>query len=451
LPIGISRVAPIAPDRAIAVGLTTLGFLLGPSVALAAGGGEAETGAQPDSITLLVFLALLVGAILAHQVVERLSKRFLFLSVAEYIALGVVLGPTVFPEVDPFYDLTVVAPVFAFAAGWVGLLYGLELDFSAPGLSRPLRLAFVNWLVTSVLVTAASLWFLRSGLWLEPAPWEIAWPCAMVLGAAAASGSSSAVDLLSERYQDAATHLLPLLRRTTRLSTALAILTFGLVFCVWRVSEGALDVPERGVLVTIGIGVILGFLFFLFIGKDQSTNKAFLSMVGILVFASGSAFFLQLSALAVNLILGATLAQTRRGGRMALQLERTQRPVTLILLIFAGALWQPPPLVAAVVLTAGFVALRLLARIVGVGLATGGTPLRGDLWRGLLDQGDVAVAMAVGFQLVYGLVYDHPAIDLVHTTILVGVVLHELVTPRVLQGLLVDAGEVDTDPVVAGG
>jgi len=434
---------PTAASPSLAL---VLPALLLPTTALAAGAGHGQEGVPPDSITLLVFLAILVGAIGAHQVVERMQKRLLFISVAEFIILGVVLGPAVVPEVAPFVDLTVVAPVFAFAAGWVGLLYGLELDFSAPGLSRPLRLAFMSWIVTSAVVTAATLWFLRSGLWIDVVGWDMAWPCAIVLGAAAASGSSSAVDLLSERYHDAATHLLPLLRRTTRLSNALAILTFGLVFCVWRVSEGSLDVPERGVLVTIGIGVTLGLLFFLFIGKDQSANKAFLSMVGILVFASGAAFFLQLSALAVNLILGATLAQTRRGGRLASQLERTQRPVTLILLIFAGAMWNPPALPAAAVLGAGFIALRLLGRMLGVTLATGGTPLRGDLWRGLLDQGDVAVAMAVGFQLVY----EHPAVDLVHTTILVAVVLHELATPRVLQGLLVDAGEVDTDPIATG-
>ena len=143
-------------------------------------------------------------------------------------------------------------------------------------------------------------------MWMDVVPWEVAWPCAIVLGAAASSGSSSAVDLLSERYHDAATHLLPMLRRTTRLSNALAILTFGLVFCIWRVSEGSLDVPERGrARHHLESVVTLGLLFFLFIGKDQSANKAFLSMVGILViFASGAAFFLQLSALAVNLILG---------------------------------------------------------------------------------------------------------------------------------------------------
>ncbi|MEN0065110.1 MAG: hypothetical protein AAGA48_23405 [Myxococcota bacterium] len=402
---------------------------------------------QTDSITVLVFLGILVGAIGAHELVERLQKRLLFLSAAEYIVLGVVLGPVVVPSVNPFFNLTSVAPVFAFAAGWVGLLYGLELDLRAPGLSRPLRLAIVDCLVTLALVSGASLWFFRSGLLLETVPWDIAAPCALVLGAAASAGSSSAVDLLSERFHDAATHLLPLLRRTTRFSSALAILTFGLVFCIWRVSEGsALDVPANGVLLTIGMGVVLGLLFSLFIGRDQSANKAFLSMVGILVFASGAAFFLQLSALAVNLILGLVLAQTRRGGRMATQLERTQRPVTLTLLIFAGALWNPPPLGAVVALTAGFIVLRLLAKVIGVGLATGGTPLRGDLWRGLLDQGDVAVAMSIGFQLVY----SHPAVDLVHTAILAAVVVHGLISPRLLQGLLVDAGEVDNDPVMVG-
>lgn len=424
--------------------------LWSPSVAFAAGGGgggEEATGVPTDTITVLFFLGILVGSILAHSMLERLQKRLLFLSVVEYIVLGMVLGPTVVPSLNPFFNLTQVAPVFAFAAGWIGLLYGLELNFRVPGLSRPIRLASVTWIITSAVITATSLWFFRSGLLFESVPWSFAWPCALVLGAAASAGSSSAVDLLSERYQDAATHLLPLLRRTTRLSSAFAILMFGLVFCIWRPGEGTVDFsPDRGVLLTIGLGIVLGALYSVFIGRDQSGNKAFLSMVGILVFASGAAFFLQLSALAVNLILGITLAQTRRGGRLATQLERTQRPVTLILLLFAGALWNPPPVMATVAVGIGFIALRLVAKIVGVSLATGGTPLRGDLWRGLFDQGDVAVAMAISFQLVY----EHPAVDVVHTVILVGVVVHGFVSPRMLQGLLVDAGEVDDDPALVG-
>jgi NhaP-type Na+/H+ or K+/H+ antiporter len=58
-----------------------------------------------------------------------------------------------------------------------------------------------------------------------------------------------------------------------------------------------------------------------------------------------------------------------------------------------------------------------------------------------MSQGDVAVAMALSFRLVY----TGPTVDLAYTAVLFGVVVHELVSPRLLRGLLVDAGELRED------
>ena len=413
---------------------------------------EAAGHGEGNSLTLVLFLLTIVGGayLLTHFVVEGLQRRFLFLSGLEYIALGVVLGPAVVQQVQPFSDLTAMGPVFAFAAGWVGLLYGLQLKLTElPAIGRPLRIAVLDVVVTGGLVTLGAQWFFQSGHVMDPASPSEAWLAAAVLGCAAAAGSSTAVDLLSERYADAETHLLPMLRTTAHLGDLLAITVYGLTFCVFH--EGTTltadpPTPAEWFLLSMGLGGLLGVLFLLYIGSDEGENTVFLAMVGILLFASGAAFFLHLSALFVNLLLGIVLAQSQQGNKIGRQLERTEGPVSLVLLLFAGALWQPVHWLPALILTLGFVGLRLIGKVLGVFLATFGTPMRGDLFRGLMAQGHVAVAMALSFQLVF----DGPAVDLAYTTILCGVVVHELFSPRLLRGLLVDAGELRQDVAWSG-
>lgn len=414
------------------------------SAAWAAGGHESED----QSLTTVLFLLAVVGGayLLTHFVVGRLQRGLLFRSGLEYIVLGVLLGPTVLVQVHPFSDLTALAPLFAFVAGWVGLLYGLELgtrEFESPG--RPLRLALTDGVVTGGVVTLAAAGFLQSGIAMPAPSVPDTWLCAGVLGCAAAAGSSSAVDLLAERYRDAETHLLPMLRRTARLSDAVAILAFGVIVALFHPSNAdGMDLTgmSNWILLTGGLGGSLGILFYFFIGDNEGENNVFLAMVGILMFASGAAFFLQISDLTVNLVLGLALAQSPTvGERLHKQLRRTERPVSLMLLLFAGALWVPVEPLPTVVLTLGFIGLRLLCKVASVFLATVGTPLRGDLFRGMLAQGDAAVAMAVSFQLFY----SGPTVDIVYTAILASVAFHEFVSPRLLRGLLVDAGELRQD------
>lgn len=418
---------------------------MGLATAWASGDSGGHGGG--DSLTTILFLLAVVGGayLATHFVVERLQQTFLFLSGFEYVALGIALGPTELALVHAFDDMTAMGPVFAFAAGWVGLLYGLGIELkSLEIVGRPMRIALMDVLVTGGLVTGAAYWFLRSGLALPAVEEQQAWLTALVLGCTAAAGSTSAVHLLDQRYEGAQTHLLPMLRRVAQLENLLSITVFGLLFCIFHVGSTLTPTPPSAsdwILLTVVGGIGLGVLFSIFIGNDKSDNNMFLAMVGILLFASGAAFFLNLSALLVNLLLGMFLAQTRQGVKIAGQLERTGRPVSLTLLLFAGALWQPVPLLPAAVLILGMVGLRLLGKVIAVFLATVGTPLRTDLFRGMAAQGNVSVAMALSFQIVY----DGPEVDLAYTAVLCSVVVHELSSPRLLRGLLVDAGELRQD------
>ena len=235
-----------------------------------------------------------------------------------------------------------------------------------------------------------------------------------------------------------------MLRRAARIGDLLAITCFGTIFCLFHEGTTLAQrelVPAEWLLITVALGGILGVLFMVFLGRESDPNDRFLALSGILLLASGSAFFLNLSALLVNLLLGILIVNMRHGATVPATLERTSGPVRLVLLVFAGAMWEPVPFGAAVGLAGGYILLRGAAKIASGAVASLGTPLRGDIARGMISQGEVAVAMAISAKLIY----SGPAIDLAYTAILVSVVLHELIAPRLLKGLLVDSGELRHD------
>jgi len=266
---------------------------------------------------------------------------------------------------------------------------------------------------------------------------------AAALACFAAADSAEPFDLLSRRYEISG-RLSPLLRNGTRLGDIMVILAFGLIFCVFHESAAGAQQysPSLWAWVTVLLGAALGFLFSLFLAGDESDNSRFLALVGIIAFASGGAYFLELSPLAVNLSMGFVLVNFARGGHLLHStLESTERPMTIVLMIFAGALWVPTDLEVTLVALAGFLVLRTTGKWLASVIAGWGTSLRKDLFRGLLAHGDVTLAMAVSFRLVY---LDGPA-DIAYSVVLGSIVINDLIAPRLLRGLLADQGEIQRE------
>lgn len=421
-------------------------WALGGSAALwSAIAHAASTTAQGDSsliAVVMIVLGIAAAYLLTHFVLESIQRRLLFKSGAEYILLGVLAGPLVL-GVGVFDDLTPIAPLIALAAGWVGLVSGMDLDLRKLLQIRDgtMRLSILESMGAGLAVTFAAQAFFSSGLAGDLPP-ERAWLAAGAMGAASAAGSSSAVDLLSRHYRLEG-GMAGLLHRAACMSDILAVLVFGLLFCVFHEAPTHTSrpvSPTEWAVISVGVGVVLGAAFTLMLGDDESENSRFLALVGIIAFASGASWFLHLSSLFISLMLGVVLVNTARQGEAVRQtLTRVKGPMTLILLVAAGALWQPPDdLLVALLAAAGTLAFRFLGKAIGGFLGTIGTHIRRDVARGLLAQGDIAVAMAISFRLVY----DGPAVDIAYTAILVSVVVSEIVAPRFLKGLLIDAGQI---------
>lgn len=402
--------------------------------------GTAGGGTQA---TLLVLGVVGAAWLAAHLLVERAQQRILALTGAEYVVLGVLLGTDVLPSGGILTDAERAGPLFAFVVGWIGFLAGL--GFGAGTDRRAALGSVLDAVLRGGLAASALLGLAR----VSGAEMDTATEAAIAaVGCAAAAPSSAAVALLASRYGERPSVLLPFLGRWTGPASGVAILASGAAFAWWHVGETVAAIPPgpgEWVVFTLGIGVVLAVAFLLFLGKERSQNHVFLATTGTLLLASGAAFFLHLSALAVNFVLGLLLGRTTVGPGIHEALDRTAGPARLVLLLFAGTLWRPVDPLSGLVLPAVVLGVRLVGGFLAGVAGTLGSNLRGDVVRGTLAQGDVAVAIAVSLRIAY----DGPAVDLAFHTILVAVAASELVAPRALRGLLVDAGEIDED-VVAG-
>ena len=430
---------------------------------LAAGG--APSGGTLPIVVGLVF-AVGVAYLLTHFVVDKLQKRFLFVSGSEYVLLGLALGPLV-PAIPAFQETASLGPIVALGAGWIGLVYGVAfyLRGKMPG-PDVIRVAVIEAIGTGVLVTSCCYALLTRGAWLfhsaharfmesswafgpealEAYSYKDALLASLLLGCASVARSGSAVSLIKARYRPES-KTLAFLSDTTKISDVLAILAFGLIFCVFHTGTnniGRQTVWSDWFLLTQALGVGLGLLFGLFLGRDEDphTHNGFLALVGIIAIASGAAFYLQLSALLVNLMLGFILVNTSRSARLLTEnIGSSIRPLRLMLLVFAGALFTPVPVSTTVLLASALFIIRLGAKFVTGWFATIGLSVRRDIARGLLAQGDVALAMALSLSFVF----DNPLINIVYTVIIINSLLNELIAPRMLRGLIIDAGELQDE------
>ncbi|HJN77411.1 MAG TPA: hypothetical protein QGF58_26035 [Myxococcota bacterium] len=398
--------------------------------------------------TVLPFLAIAaIAYLLFHFVVKWLQDRYLFTTGSEYMLLGVLVGPVVLHLIDE-PTIRQLSPLMSLAIGWVGLLYGALLSprkLLAEGSGGAVMLAFFGSLVTFAL-TFVVVWF---ALLLPGVP-EVEGGgrllASLVLASAAMATSPGILDLVKRRF-GAEGKTTKTLAQSIRLDEFLAIAVFGGLFCIFREDY---PIPWRDTPVThpewygvsVGLGVVLGGLFRFFMKDEDDVDKQFLALVGIIVFASGAAHYLELSPLLVNLVLGFVMlfnAKDASSKAILEVLQRTRGPMYILLLIFAGATWTGvawPILLFAV----GYAIVRGGSRITSgwfSALASG--DIRRDVGRGLLGQGEVAVAMALNF----GIVYPHePLAGLVVTCVLASVLLNELWSARLMKGLLIDSGDI---------
>ena len=406
-----------------------------------------------DETILQLITILIVGYLSAHFLIGKLQSRFFFTSGIEYIILGVLVGPQITDRLMTSQAVAQLGPIMSLAIGAIGLLVGLQLRFRELGRvpAEFYRVAFVEVLFTFLLIGgsfAAVFWYFLSGHLVGQERVVAVFTSAAVLGTTGAVSARTAINVVKKRYNAKGT-LTDLLRFEVRFGELLGIVLFGFIFCIFHVGEmisiRSLTKTEW-VAVNIVFGILLGTLFFLFLGREQSKEKLLLALIGIVVFSSGAAYYLNLSPLFINLVLGIMLANTSKIRNQLLEVLRSiEKPFYVVLLVFAGASWEMSftrrwYVIAGIV--AGYILLRYMGKLIGgfIAYKTSDSPehLARRVGVGFLSQGQVAIAMIINYQQVY----KNDFTNVVISCVLASVIINEFLSPRLTKGLLVDAEEI---------
>jgi Kef-type K+ transport system membrane component KefB len=412
--------------------------------------------------TTLILVTLIVSAFIASRLLHRYAERVALVSGIEYAVVGVLIGPMMPWGLIDEDTLVSLDLLISLLLGLLGFMVGLH--------AREALRRFEHFLAGSVAAVAIAMvvGVAMLGLlqWLEPAylddpapmlaipVWtdgarlyqiwaadEALW-LALTLGAAAAIASTTAIRAATERWQAEGPPVV-LLQDLASAGHVIAVLLFGLALAgdraIAAADEHGLSLVEWALLIGAA-GGITGLLFMIFIGGAEDDVRLYLATLGVVIFAAGIGAALGVSPLFVNMIAGLTVAATSvHGDRLRTNLDQLRRPVSILLLVFAGIAWRPVwgwlwliPL--AYLLTR--VGTRLLASRWAVSTFVHGVELR-RVGGGLIGQGSLAAAIALSYA------QGHPdRAPLVLSAVLVPMLLTDLFAVRTLRGVLANAGAI---------
>jgi uncharacterized membrane protein YeaQ/YmgE (transglycosylase-associated protein family) len=387
------------------------------------------------------FLLVLIvaGAYLAaHWAFERLGDRFLLVSGAEYLLLGILLGP----QVSGLLHASVLdgfAPFMTLALGWIGAVVGSH--FYVPLLVRTRTVLYTVAFTQAALTLVVCSGLLIGALaWLYELPLPDTVAPAVALAAIAVASSPAGVAMLT-RHRVRRGLVVRQIEVATDIDAFTAIIAFSLLLCVaHEAPQSAVraPTPTEWAVISVAIGFVGGALFHLFVGSERNVDRLFVSIAGAVILASGAAAYLKLSPLLPAMLIGALLVNTTRNrDEIREALMRVERPFYFVLLIFAGAAWDPGTTAWWIIPALVFLVTRTFTKLASARLAArlnGMIPLLGPHWgRALLGQGGLAIAIALNYHLFHGsLLFP----DVVFTAAVVSVMATELSSARLVHSVV---------------
>lgn len=395
----------------------------------------------------LILILVVAGCYLAARLAfDWLAERYVVVSGAEYLLLGILLGPE-FAGLLTRATVESFAPITSLGLGWMGARLGSQLMLPMlvriPAVTHRIALveSLLTFAVVSGLLTLALHW--QFGLTVADALVP-----AFTLGSIATVTTQAGVAVVT-RQMRSRSPLVRQLRVTSATNAMFGVAAFGVLLAVVHPTPSQIGrpiTPTEWVVISIGIGLVGGSLFHLFLGDETSIDRLFISLAGGVILVSGAATYLRLSPTFTAMFFGAVLVNTTRArNEIAAALDRVERPLYFALLVFGGAAWQPSARawVLAVLL---FLIVRTMSKIGSARLAAranGLLPVLGPDWgRGLLGQG--GLALAVGLNYVYQEALPLP--NVVFTTAVASLLLTDLLSARFVRSLF----HLDTAGVAPG-
>jgi Kef-type K+ transport system membrane component KefB len=378
----------------------------------------------------LMVLAYLGGHRRVIRFQERLGIGGVITAGFPFVALGAIAS---LPSVAILNAdvLTRLRPVLHFGLGWLGFIIGAQLDIRV--LDRvPKGTAYL--ILVEALgpfgITAAGcgIVMVSFGMSLDdPATWRDM----ILLGTAAAMTAPRKFRGFANRTWHEGRGADVLLGQLDELVGVIGLLFITAYFR--GDSVGSWTLPDTAwVFVSLGLGVAIGVLIFAMVRVPVS-NAEFLAVVlGGIAFASGLAGYLRLSPISICFIAGVLVTNFPNEQRDSIFriLNHLERPVHLLFLIIAGAVWTVTDWRGW-----ALVPLFVAGRVIGkwTGMIASKTAVGALLPKAFADQRSLVTPMSgLSIALVISVqsLYHDEGLPWIITAVIGGAVLTEILVTR---------------------
>ena len=362
-----------------------------------------------ESVIIIVSLILLAYLIAerAFRVRRfRMETLIFFIYGIEFVLLGYVLGPNHFDVISQKL-IKDIDPLLGVALGWIGMLYGMQFRFVDLKQLAPSNffVSFFQSFLTFLIVFGITLG-VGYLLFAPEMPLLQLVLLALCLGAISSPSAPTVISAVIKR-QRAHGRVTRLLQYISALDALPAIAAFGVIASLLHFHDFMGSSVFEGwmwLFASLVLGGCLGFLFHLIFSLRLSENERLALIFAAIIFSSGIAQELHLSALFCNLIVGVVLANMNiRYHKIHRLLFAAEKPLYGLLLIIAAALWEFDLNVLYLVMA--LVVSRFVGKVFGSWISLKRYPMRLKDSRlfgtALVAQGGIAIAMALDFRSVY--------------------------------------------------
>lgn len=366
----------------------------------------------------------------------------LYLTGSEFIIVGILLGP-MFLNVLSDSVLSALHPLRALCLGWIGFLFGIQVDASLfKKFPREyLRTALYIPLAVTAVVFFPLMYLLETTLSLSG---NLLLISTLVLSFAAANTAPSSLAIFQKTNDLHRSPLLTLFRFIAGIDALPGILATGIAGAIVSIplTQGSILPSSLTWLFIISItGLLMGGIIVLLMDSDPTNQELTVFLTGIIVLLGGLGFYFHQSCLYMAALTGIVVGNSRYGQRLHEIAAVPERTIYILLLILAASSIDPqtafhPGLIIA------YVMFRLAGKFIAGSTAVsfwGRWPLtHRSVGLGLISEGGLSIAMAMTLQQIIPGTLSDAIIALILATVFI----HELVTPYTLQYVFAKAGKL---------